>query len=126
MDAKKRPISVSLDKSTAFDTINLKIIIHKLSQYRSDGKFPLFSKSYNLDRQQQLVISHFTSNFVNVTSGGPQGSVFAGLLFSVYIKDLTEVFLNECFLFADDTKVVGYLIHQPILPTDNDSAINWS
>ena len=74
-EAKEKPISVFLDLAKAFDTISFKIIILKLSQFVFDENFlPLF-KSYILGRQQQLVISDSASNYVNVTSGAPQGTI---------------------------------------------------
>ena len=56
-----------------------------------------FSNRIFLGRQQPVVISDYTSIYVNVTSGGSQGSVFAIFLFSVFINELPEVLLNESF-----------------------------
>ena len=54
-----------------------------------------------------------------------KGQFFAVFLFSAYINDLPEVFLNEIF-FADNTKIVGLENHQQILQNDIVSAITWS
>ena len=52
-------------------------------------------------------------NYVNVTGGGPQGTIFIVLLFSVYTIDLTELFVKGSF-FANNTKMIGSETHQPI------------
>ena len=82
-------------------------MIHKFSQFRFDEKFLVFLKLYLLGGQQRVVIANLTSSYSNVSSKGPQGIIFSVFLFSVYINDLPEVFLNESFLFADDKKIVG-------------------
>ena len=106
LEAKKKPVSIFLDIANAFDTINFRIMIHKFSQFGFDEKFLVFLKLYLLGGQKRVVISNLTSNYSNVSSEGTQCLVFAVFLFSVYIYDLPEVFLNENFLFADDKKLV--------------------
>jgi len=47
------------------------------------------------------------TNWVDVTSGVPQGSVLGPLLFLIFINDLPNVLVNQCKLFADDSKLLG-------------------
>ena len=45
------------------------------------------------------------SQFCNVLSGDPQGSILGPLLFEIYVNDLPEsVNSSLLYLFADDTK----------------------
>ena len=54
-----------------------------------------------------MIVNGAQSEWNNVTSGIPQGSVgpLGPILFVLYINDLPEGMESEIFLFADDTKV---------------------
>ena len=66
------------------------------------------------------------SVFRPITSGGPQGSIFTVFLFSVYVNYLTEIIVNECYLYADDTKIVSTVDNRIQLEKDIENAIVWS
>ena len=63
------------------------------------------------------------SDFRPITSGGPQGSIFTLFLFSVYINDLPEIIVNECYLYADDTKIVSTVDNRKQLENNIENAI---
>ena len=69
------------------------------------------------------------SDWIDVTSGVPQGSVLGPLLFLVYINDLPEVVQGHVKMFADDTKLYS-AISTPhdrcSLQTDLDAMVKWS
>ena len=46
------------------------------------------------------------SQWRNVLSGVPQGSVFGPLLFVLYINDIDDSVDNKILKFADDTKIL--------------------
>jgi hypothetical protein len=61
------------------------------------------------DRKQNVSIQGETSEWGDVTSGVPQGTVLGPCLFTVFIDDLeseSDLFQLEVFIikFADDTK----------------------
>ena len=87
-----------------------------------DSAFLRFFASYLIDRQQKVVISCRNLNFRAITSGGPQGSIFTVFLFSVYIDDLPEKFVNECYLYAQDTKIVSTMDNKIQLGKDIENA----
>ena len=120
------PITVYLDIAKAFDTINYNIILLKLCRMGFDSAFLKFFESYLTDRQQRVVISCGKSDFRTITSGGPQGSIFTVVLFSVYINDLPKIIVHECYLYADDTKIVSTVDNRIQLEKDIENAIVWS
>ena len=104
LDKISSPITVYLDIAKDFDMINFNIVLQKLACFGFDDKFLNFFASYLVDRQQRVTIADSYSTFSKISSGGPQGSIFAVFLFSVYINDLPDQLNNKTFLYADDTK----------------------
>ena len=68
---------------------------------------PLLSllESFLTDRQQSLVLNGQSSNWENVSSGVPQGSVLCSLLFLIYINDLPRGLYADIKLIAGDTSL---------------------
>ena len=52
-----------------------------------------------------MVINGKASDWTNVLSGIPQGSILGPILFIIFINDLPGVVGNVCKLFADDCKL---------------------
>ncbi len=53
---------------------------------------------------QRVVLNGEASDWVEVTSGVPQGSVLGPILFTIYINDLESDLTSKVAKFADDTK----------------------
>jgi ribonuclease P/MRP protein subunit RPP40 len=49
------------------------------------------------------------SEWKNVTSGVPQGSVIGPLLFIIYINEIPDLMYHICKLYADDNKIIAIL-----------------
>ena len=63
-------------------------------------------KSYLTNRYQRVVLNGYTTDWVSVTSGVPQGFILGPTLFLIYINELPDVLLHsKCLLFADDAKI---------------------
>ena len=97
-------VSVFLDLSKAFDTIDHSTMLKKLSHYGITGAPLQWFKSYLSDRKQFILYDELESDLLNITVGVPQGSILGLLLFLIYINDAhkaTQVL--EFVHFADDT-----------------------
>ena len=97
---------IFVDLQKAFDTVDHKILLHKLEYYGIRGVCNDWFKSYLSDRKQFVSINGYNSDLMPVDCGVPQGSVLGPLLFLIYINDLHKA-IQYCKVhhFADDTNL---------------------
>jgi len=97
-------LSVFLDFSKAFDTVNHNILLGKLSRLGIRGVASDWFSSYLRNRQQYVVIGDSSSAVAEVNIGVPQGSVLGPILFLIYINDMSNCSPRLKYVhFADDT-----------------------
>lgn len=98
--------AVYTDFSKAFDKINHDLLIKKLARVGVHGSLLRWIRSYISNRSQAVYVKGYSSQFLPVPSGVPQGSHIGPLLFSVYINDIGSILENSHhLLYADDTKL---------------------
>ena len=92
---------IFVDLQKAFDTVDHKILLHKLEYYGIRGIC-----NYLSDRKQFVSINGYNSDLMPFDCGVPQGSVLGPLLFLIYINDLHKA-IQYCKVhhFADDTNL---------------------
>ncbi len=76
-----------------------------------------------------MVLGEFISEWLDVTSGVPQGSILGPPLFVVFINDLIINITNKMGLFADDTKVMSKILNENSsknLQEDLNKLLDWS
>ena len=104
LDEGKLPITIFLDLSKAFDTLDHDILLHKLKYYGIKNKEQAWFKSYLTDRHQYIQYTETSSDILKIHTGVPQGSILGPLLFLIYMNDIylvTDKF--NSILYADDT-----------------------
>lgn len=106
MDKKDTPIGIFIDLSKAFDTIDHEILLKKLNYYGFSTPAISLMKSYLNDRMQYVQMNDVSSDFCEVNTGVPQGSILGPLLFIIYMNDIIESSkLFDFILYADDTSL---------------------
>ena len=97
--------AIFLDISKAFDKVWHDGLIFKLKCNGISGNLLGLFENFLKDRMQRVVLNGQTSEWGNLRSGVPQGSVLGPLLFLVYINDLTDNINADMKLFADDSSL---------------------
>ncbi|PVD20251.1 hypothetical protein C0Q70_20748 [Pomacea canaliculata] len=102
---------VLLDLSSAFDTINHRLLLQRLSSEAGiHGAALQWIDSYLAERSQRVIVGSASSEAVPLVCGVPQGSVLGPFLFSVYTSQLGRVierFQMGRQFFADDTQILN-------------------
>ena len=88
------------DLLKAFDCLDHELLIAKLNAYGFTRSALLFVHGYLNSRKQMVKVNGSFSMWTKISLGVPQGSVLGPLLFNIY--------LNDFFLFLEETEVCNY------------------
>ena len=120
MDEGKISLTVYLDLSKAFDTLNHDILLDKLNYYGVRNTANDWFRSYLTNRKQFVSYDNHSSDMMPLSTGVPQGSILGPLSFLIAMNDIHEA--SDKFhsvLYADDTSLI-----EPICTFDASSQSN--
>ena len=122
---------VYLDFAKAFDKVPHQRLLNKMRSLGIEGDILKWTESWLNDRRQRTVLNSCYSDWLEVKSGVPQGSVLVLLLFVIFINDIDECSEGISILlkFADDTKVanrVSTIEEQEKLQSCLDNLVEWA
>ena len=97
---------IMLDFSKAFDTIDISILLKKMKKLGIGGPIARWIGNFLLERKQKVVVNKHSSEWSEVKSGVPQGTILAPLLFLIYIADIGDDVIDSILAsYADDSKL---------------------
>ena len=106
-----------MDLSKVFDRIPQDLVITKLAAYGFDKNMMCYIHSYLKSRKQCVSVNNIKSNFKEIISGIPQGSIGGPISFNIFFNDFFYFILVALgHNFADDNtlssfpKTIGNLI----------------
>ena len=120
---------IFLDLSKAFDKVPHQRLLYKIRNIGITGDLHKWIESFLTNRRQRVRINGIFSDWCNVKSGVPQGSVLGPILFILYINDLPDAIKSSCKIFADDTKLIQAIRDLKSiehLQQDLEALQNWS
>ena len=122
--------SLFIDFRKAFDVVDHEILMKKLKLYKlSETSLSWFS-SYLSERKQAVYNGQDHSEFIQIKSGVPQGSILGPTLFLLFLNDL-PLFTKFCFcdFYADDATFHTHSDNletiEHSLQTDGNIAKTW-
>ena len=125
MNCQHVTLLVLLDLSAAFDTVDHKILLHRLhSSLGITGTALKWFESYLSNRSQRVLSRGCLSDSIKLPHGVPQDACWGPLLFTIYSSKLFKVIkdhLPVAHAYADDTQV--YLSLKPDTSSSQSEAM---
>jgi hypothetical protein len=120
---------VYTDFSKAFDTVPHQRLLGKLEAYGISEQIVKWIEAFLVNRRQRVVVNGQYSEWDNILSGVPQGSVLGPVLFVIFINDLPAAVISRLLLYADDAKIyrmIKEIQDQVSLQTDLHCMSLWA
>ena len=122
---------VYLDFAKAFDKVPHQRLINKMKSLGIGGDTLRWTENWLKNRRQRTVLNGSFSEWLDVLSGVPQGSVLGPLLFVIFINDIDGCAerITTLLKFADDTKIgnrITSVTDQQNLQDCLDQLTNWA
>ncbi len=103
-----RTVSVAIDLSRAFDTVDHNILLNDIKQLELNDYIKRFLCAYLRGRQTYVVFRNSTSSYRKVKQGVPQGGVLSPILFNLYMSSMPSPPGNiRLETYADDSNILN-------------------
>ncbi len=103
-----RTVSVAIDLSRAFDTVDHTILLQDIKQLDLNEHIKRFLCAYLRGRQTYVVFRNSTSKYRKVKQGVPQGGVLSPILFNLYMSSMPAPPGNiRLETYADDSNILN-------------------
>ncbi len=99
--------AIYLDFAKAFDSVPHQRLLRKCKALGIEDKVLSWIAAFLTNRRQCVNVNGTASDWTEVVSGVPQGSVIGPVLFIIFINDMPNNIQNFIALFADDAKLYG-------------------
>ena len=97
---------VFVDFRKAFDTIDHKLLLRKLSIYGASVSAVSWIISYLSNRKQFVKLGNQSSELLPIKQGVPHGSILGPVLFLLFVNDMPlNIFKSTVDIYADDTTI---------------------
>ncbi|KAI5727386.1 hypothetical protein M8J77_001614 [Diaphorina citri] len=115
---RKVTVLVLLDMSKAFDSVDFDVLLAMLGRMRFSSSALSWIESYVRGRRQRVKQHGQVSDWKDISSGVPQGSVAGPLLFSIYISGIQHVFqFCKYHTYADDIQIYVHCLPEKLAET---------
>ena len=117
----QRTVSVAIDLSRAFDTVDHQILLDDINQLDLNDYIKRFLCAYLRGRQTYVLFRNSKSKFRKMKQGVPQGGVLSPILFNLYMSKMPSPPGNiRLVSYADDGNILnsGTLI-EPVVQEIN-------
>ena len=125
-------LSIVLDLSKAFDTLNYIILLSKLKHYGINSISYNLLSTYLSNRKQYVQFESSCSKRFDIQHGVPQGYIMEPFLFIIYNNNFTNASkLFQFIMYADDSTLsccvdtLTYNNKYRIINTELSKANNW-
>ena len=96
---------VYLDFQKAFDKVPHQRLLLKIQSLGIGGNVIEWLRAWLIGRKQRVSVNNTKSDWTEVTSGVPQGSVLGPIMFIMYVDGMDSDIISKLSKFADDTKL---------------------
>ncbi len=91
MHKTNTPITIFMDLSKVFGTLDHVILLEILKYYGITGVAYKLMESYLINGKQYVEIDGIKSDMLSITAGVPQGSILGLRLFIIYTNDIANL-----------------------------------